>query len=225
MYKFLSEQTYENDHVIFDEGSQDEFVYVVLSGAVKIIKELRGEFIVVEVMRQGEIFGEMAFVAGIPRTATAKAMGRTMVGILDPAAMDQEFELLSPVMRKIMENLVLRLKKATENSIGVSFLRRQPRVCKTISVAYDNGCEFLETTTRDASIGGLFLKTERPLVEGEVFNLHLKLGDKEAPVLVQSQVAWVRTHSQDQEKFPLGMGVRFLRLSKEDHNRLKKALG
>jgi len=208
MYPISSEHTYENDMVIFDEGSDEEKVFVVLSGAVKIIKDVRGEDIVVEVMRQGEIFGEMAFVTGKPRSATARAMGHTTIGVISPETLDNEFENLSPIMKKIMQSLVERLKKATDNSLGVSFIRKEPRYLKT----------------RDASCGVMFISTEMPLAYGETFQLSLTLPDGEKPLKIPCKVAWVRTQTDDPEKFPLGMGVKFMRLDKEGHNRLKRIL-
>jgi uncharacterized protein (TIGR02266 family) len=224
MYPISSEHTYENDMVIFDEGSDEEKVFVVLSGAVKIIKDVRGEDIVVEVMRQGEIFGEMAFVTGKPRSATARAMGHTTIGVISPETLDNEFENLSPIMKKIMQSLVERLKKATDNSLGVSFIRKEPRYLKTLPVRFENGHTFLETLTRDASCGGMFISTEMPLAYGETFQLSLTLPDGEKPLKIPCKVAWVRTQTDDPEKFPLGMGVKFMRLDKEGHNRLKRIL-
>lgn len=224
MYKIESETTYEDDHVIFDEGSEEERVYVVLSGAVKIIKRVHGEEIVVEVMRRGDIFGEMAFVAGMPRTAQARALGRTTVGVLDPAQLQNEFDELSPAMRRIMESLVVRLKKATENSLGVSYIRKQPRVLKTLSVTFDKGHMFLEAASRDASLGGMFVRTDDPLNEGETFFLNLKLPGEKDALKIRCQVAWVRKETRDPDRKPVGMGVKFLRLAKEDHNMLKKIL-
>jgi uncharacterized protein (TIGR02266 family) len=224
MYPISSEHTYENDMVVFDEGSDEEKVYVVLSGAIKIIKDVRGEDIVVEVMRQGEIFGEMAFVTGMPRSATARAMGTATVGVISPEALDNEFENLSPIMKKIMQSLVDRLKKATDNSLGVSFIRKAPRYLKTLPVRFENGHTFLETLTRDASCGGMFISTDMPLGYGETFQLSLTLPDGEKPLKIPCKVAWVRTQTDDPENFPLGMGVKFLRLDKVGHNRLKRIL-
>ncbi len=223
-YPLAAEHVYEDGQVVFDEGSTDGGVYVVLSGAVKIIKEVRGESLVVEVMRRGDVFGEMAFVAGRPRSATAKAVGRTVLGLLDSETLHEELFKLSPVMRKILEGLVNRLKRATDNSLGVSHLRREPRVTRSINVAFQNGHSFLETACRDASCGGMFIKTGEPLPEGQVFNLDLLPGADQKPLRIKCQVAWVRSETRDSEKHPLGMGVKFLQLSQADGDRLQEIL-
>ena len=223
-YKLAAEQTFEDGQIIFNEGSDDEQVYVVISGAVKIIKEVRGENLVVEVIRQDDVFGEMAFVAHMDRSATAKAVGRTVVGIIDKQALEGELLSLSPIMQKIMKSLVTRLKKATDNSLGVSHLRQEPRVSRSINVSFQDGHKFLETACRDASCGGMFIRTDSPLAEGQVFFLDLAMSRGETPMRIKCQVAWVRAETADPVKHPVGMGVRFLKMSEKDQERLKEEL-
>jgi CRP-like cAMP-binding protein len=56
----------------------------------------------------------MAFLSRIPRTATARAVGETSIGIIDRALLDQEYQNLSEHFRTIIETLVLRLQKTTD---------------------------------------------------------------------------------------------------------------
>jgi CRP-like cAMP-binding protein len=71
--------------------------------------------VIIEVLRQeGDIFGEMAFIANISRTATARAVGPTTVGIIDRTYLDEEFNKLSGSFQGILKALVLRLKKTTD---------------------------------------------------------------------------------------------------------------
>lgn len=223
-YPLVAEQTFEDGEVIFGEGTDDEDVYVVLSGAVKIIKEVRGENLVVEVMRQGDVFGEMAFVAQMERSATARAVGATRVGVLDREILAKERDSLSPIMQKIIESLVVRLKRATDNSLGVSHLRREPRISRSINVSFKDGHAFLETASRDASCGGMFIRTDSPLAEGQVFFLDLAMSEGETPMRIKCQVAWVRKETSDSAKHPMGMGVKFLKMTLSDQERLKTEL-
>ncbi len=55
--------------VIFSEGDKGENMYVVRSGFVEIERE--GQ--VVETLSGGGVFGEMALIDGLPRSATARA--------------------------------------------------------------------------------------------------------------------------------------------------------
>lgn len=106
--------TCQDGEIIFEEGSTDDSLYVVDYGAVELSKIIKGRKFVIETLQPGYIFGEMAFLARIPRTATAQAVGETSVGIIDRAFLDAEYNKLSEHFQTIITTLALRLQKATE---------------------------------------------------------------------------------------------------------------
>jgi CRP-like cAMP-binding protein len=69
---------------------------------------------VVGILKEGEILGELAYIAKIPRTASAVAVGRTVIGIIDRNFFDQEFNKLSGDFQKMIKMVAVRLKIATE---------------------------------------------------------------------------------------------------------------
>lgn len=58
---------YKEGAVIFDEGQVQKIMYVLIKGQVKISTDNQ----VLEIIHEGEIFGEMAIIEDLPRTATA----------------------------------------------------------------------------------------------------------------------------------------------------------
>ncbi len=70
----------------------------------------------------------------------------------------------------------------------------------------------------------MFIKTTKPLVKGEQFILKLKLPDASETPKIDCEVSWNRTETSDPVKQPLGMGIKFIGISPEDHHRLKKEL-
>ena len=106
--------TFQDGEIIFEEGSTDDALYVVDYGSVELSKMVKGRKVVIEILQPGYIFGEMAFLARIPRTATAQAVGETSVGIIDRAFLDAEYSKLSEHFQTIITTLALRLQKATD---------------------------------------------------------------------------------------------------------------
>lgn len=115
MLQIASYESYQDGQIIFREGDSGDWVYVVESGAVELSKMIGETKVVIELLRrEGDVFGEMAFIANISRTATAQAIGPTSVGIVDRKYLDGELNRLSGSFQSILKALVLRLKKTTE---------------------------------------------------------------------------------------------------------------
>jgi len=70
----------ETGEVLFEEGDPGEDFFIVLSGAVEILKKRpNGEEERLAVRRNGEGFGEMALLNDAPRSATARASEHTQL--------------------------------------------------------------------------------------------------------------------------------------------------
>ncbi|MBN1663057.1 MAG: cyclic nucleotide-binding domain-containing protein [Deltaproteobacteria bacterium] len=110
MMPITGKETYEDGQIIFEEGSYGDWVYTVESGKVEISRKLEDEKIIISTLTEGDIFGEVAFLANVPRTATATAVGKTVIGIVDRAFLDNEYNKSSQYFRLIIKNLALRIQ-------------------------------------------------------------------------------------------------------------------
>jgi CRP-like cAMP-binding protein len=72
-------KTYPAGSVIFTEGDEGDFAYVVMEGEVEL--QVKGQ--IVHVVDAGDIFGEMALLKQEPRVATATAKTDCSVVYLD----------------------------------------------------------------------------------------------------------------------------------------------
>ncbi len=66
--KFL--RTYKKGAILFHEGDSGSEMYVICSGRVDITKSQNGEEQILKSLGKGEIFGEMALIDNMPRSAT-----------------------------------------------------------------------------------------------------------------------------------------------------------
>jgi CRP-like cAMP-binding protein len=69
MSKFVARETKANE-VIVREGEPSDGLYVVLEGAVDVLKRQMGKDVLVSHLKEGDLFGEMSCLRKIPATAT-----------------------------------------------------------------------------------------------------------------------------------------------------------
>jgi len=120
MFQIASYETFQDGQIIFQEGTHGDWIYLIEEGSVEISKKMRGRRVVIEILPRGEIFGEMAFISKMPRTATATAIGETTVGIIDRDYYDHEFNKMPDDFRQVFNTVATRLKKATDAVIAAA---------------------------------------------------------------------------------------------------------
>jgi CRP-like cAMP-binding protein len=115
--KFL--KTYGNGDVIFAEGSVGKHMYVVVSGRVDIRMKAGDGEAVVATLGKGDLFGEMALVDSLPRSASAIAVGDdTSVVEIDHAQFAYLVGQQPAFALVILKALSLRLRKQMEINRG-----------------------------------------------------------------------------------------------------------
>ena len=114
MFQIAAYEKYIDGQVIFQEGTHGDWLYIVEDGVVEISRIVSDKKIIIATFQEGEIFGEVAYIAKVARSATATAVGNTTIGIIDREFFDQEFNKLSGSFQLILTTLALRLKKTTD---------------------------------------------------------------------------------------------------------------
>jgi CRP/FNR family cyclic AMP-dependent transcriptional regulator len=73
-----TQAAYDVNHVIVQQGDRDETVYLVLSGRVRVTQSgtNNSEMFIAE-LGPGEVFGELAVLESLPRSATVLTLERT----------------------------------------------------------------------------------------------------------------------------------------------------
>ena len=102
--------------------------------------------------------------------------------------------------------------------------RSQPRerIPKTLSIRFKDRQSFIKAYSENISPGGLFIRTEKPLKQGEVFFLKLQLPEIADPMEVKCEVAWARKQVEDSANRPSGMGIKFTEISDRDRSNIKE---
>ncbi len=112
----LSEQcrelNYAAGETVFGEGTRSQALFTVLEGSVAIERESEGGART-EVTRvgRGEVFGEMALIEQLPRSASARALEECRLLVLEPASFDDFVRKHPEAGAVILRNLALVLSE------------------------------------------------------------------------------------------------------------------
>ena len=223
MFMLANEETYSNGQTIFNENSPGDWVYIIISGNVEIYRSIGGKKYILGYLKAGDVFGEMAFLGNTKRTASAVAVGETVIAAIDRNTLDDEFNKLSSDFRLILKTLVTRFT-AMNSRVSDITTRDDQRVKKTLSLTYKDQESFVSAYTSNLGKGGLFIKTPNPLPEGESFILKLKLPGLVEALKINCEVIWVNK-DESRTDMPVGMGLRFVNMDKNERLLLDKYIG
>jgi CRP/FNR family cyclic AMP-dependent transcriptional regulator len=129
----LRKRTFAKGMIIFHKDSPGQSLYIVESGKVRIfILSEAGQEISVRVYGCGEVFGELSMLDGLPRSAGAIAMDKTLVLTLhrdDFLALLERYPRMAP---GIIATLSARVRYTTEYAESLAFLDVNGRVAKRL---------------------------------------------------------------------------------------------
>ncbi len=82
--QMMDSRTFRKDEIVFHYGDPGGEIYILRSGRVELyVESTEGHKIVLSENEQGDVIGELSFLDGGPRTATAVATEDTQVLLLD----------------------------------------------------------------------------------------------------------------------------------------------
>ncbi|MGA2976878.1 MAG: cyclic nucleotide-binding domain-containing protein [Spirochaetia bacterium] len=113
-------RVYPDGQMIFCEYEPGDELYIIKSGKVEIRKIAPPEEILLSILREGDIFGELSIVSSAPRSAAALSIGETVLLPVSRASLQTVFQK-SPAM-------VGRILAALSQRLWFTFMRVRSRV-------------------------------------------------------------------------------------------------
>ena len=119
----LGKRTFGKGMIIFHKGSPGQTLYIIESGKVRIfILSESGQEISVNVYGPGDVFGELALLDGLPRSAGAVAIEKMVTFTLHRDDFLRLLETCPRMAKSIIEVLSLRVRYTTEYAESLAFL-------------------------------------------------------------------------------------------------------
>jgi len=109
----MERKTYGPGERIFIEGDPAVCAYLIQEGRVEISMRKDDDTVVIGTADKGEMLGEMALIDSRPRGASARCTEETTVLIVPKEEFDRRLENSDPVVKRLLQQLVRRLRDQT----------------------------------------------------------------------------------------------------------------
>lgn len=110
----LEEKPYNHGEIIFREGEECDFAYLVAKGHVEIFKQTERGTVLLSKLGEGELFGEMGLINGSPRSASAAAEGPVILKKISVEAIEYLMSQSPPEVSQMMRSLMERLEQTNQ---------------------------------------------------------------------------------------------------------------
>lgn len=97
---------------LFREGDPPGPAYLIESGTVEIVAHRGGRRVVLGVLANGDLVGEMALIDQAPRTASAMALDDCALLVLDRSQIHERLAQADPIVRALLEGQLKRYRGA-----------------------------------------------------------------------------------------------------------------
>jgi len=107
----LIEHRYKAGEVIFDESTQGRDLYMIVSGRVRIKKYTKfGTESLLAILHEGDFFGELSIIDGLPRSARAESIEEATIVTLQAAEFRKLIKDSDAFTFNLLQNLAIRLR-------------------------------------------------------------------------------------------------------------------
>lgn len=117
--------------LLFNEGDISKSMYFVQTGTIRLFKKKGNASIELGMIHKGEVIGEMGFLDGGPRSASAEAIHDTDLMEITNANLVEQLKVCPPWLMVLLKTIVNRLRSAN-NKI---------RQLESVSTSYTYGSE------------------------------------------------------------------------------------
>jgi len=137
----LVRRQFRQSEAIFQQGDPGQMLYLIESGQVRIyVQDEEGQETSVGMFGPGEIFGELAVIDGLPRSASAVVMEDTVVYTLNRDSFREHMRNSPQLALNFMRALSVRVRSSTQQVESLALLDISSRLArKLLELARQHG--------------------------------------------------------------------------------------
>jgi EAL domain-containing protein (putative c-di-GMP-specific phosphodiesterase class I) len=111
-------RSYAAGSYIFREGDKGDCAFIVEKGQVQIAINNNGESVPVAALKKGDLFGEMAIIDGLPRSASAYAIEDCELSVISESLLNERISGSDPIVQLLVSLLIQRLRSVNKKFKG-----------------------------------------------------------------------------------------------------------
>ncbi len=166
------EETVESDRIVVSENTSGDNCYIILEGSVEIWKDFgKPESDRIAVIGPGEVFGELALIDDLPRSATVITKEDSRFLLVSRNDFTRIIQESNPISLSIMKTVSTKIRMSNERFIDDLRSRNQ---------MLEKTCNRLETEIQERKKAEEALRKSRDSLETEVANRTKDLVDANA---------------------------------------------
>ncbi|HTN93611.1 MAG TPA: cyclic nucleotide-binding domain-containing protein, partial [Gallionella sp.] len=117
LFDEFEREVFDGGQLIFKAGDAGDCAYLIEEGEVEILVLKRGEEHRIRLIGKGELFGEVSLIDYQPRTASVRAVDRTVLVPIPRKLMERLLEKCDPVLRHLLLVILERFRNRNEDSV------------------------------------------------------------------------------------------------------------
>ncbi|TAL29113.1 MAG: cyclic nucleotide-binding domain-containing protein [Nitrospirae bacterium] len=99
----IKPQLFSAGQKIVEEGDSGDSIFLIKSGRASVVAHILGKEIELAMLSDGDVFGEVAFLTGRPRTASVIALDKLELIEFDRFALEEMFEKYPDILKKLQD--------------------------------------------------------------------------------------------------------------------------
>ncbi|MBE0697216.1 MAG: Crp/Fnr family transcriptional regulator [Anaerolineaceae bacterium] len=129
----LTERTFYKNQELIESGMPGEFLYIILSGTVKVFAPQRyGEEVIVAILGPGDPVGEMSVIDSSGRSASVIALEETRVLWINQSSFQEALQTMPVLAQNLIGILNNRLRTSSGQIQALAALDVQERVIRQL---------------------------------------------------------------------------------------------
>jgi len=132
----VTERSLEKGEMLFDQGTKDETMYLLVSGKLEVIKVVSGDITVhIDSLKQGSMIGELSFIDGKDHSMRVVAKRDSQVLALHKDAFEALVEEKPMLTYHVMRS-ILRYTHTMQRKINAKYLEMHRMVQNQYTAQY-----------------------------------------------------------------------------------------